>query len=330
MVVTLSTFCQDKVPHQWWIREWLTDSTQRTILNGAASDYSAVTSGLPQGSVLGPLALDIYMMRRTKSPLRTSLQTAQSADKSLQALGKWHPCSNVLTTLFPGLTVGEWVSMWQNVKLCTTADTTKVRPTTWWAWTWPQPRKRGRDRYQRAKISKTLSLKMCHGHPWPDIESLPLQGQEGFNQPVQTVCTATWRICLPCVVTMDCGRQNCDYARAREISENDFWPEGWYLYRKTQRTENVVWVPLHLILPRTGVKGWQRPLRPLIWIGRDYTWPRHKLHTRSAQYSHNTDQHKNFFSQRVISKWNDLLATVKALKRVEMFKSYVEEMLIKN
>ena len=43
-----------------WISEWLTDRKQRTVLNGSYSDWCMVLSGVPQGSVLGPLAFILY------------------------------------------------------------------------------------------------------------------------------------------------------------------------------------------------------------------------------------------------------------------------------
>ena len=44
-----------------WVQAWLTGRQQRTVLNGEASDWADVDSGVPQGSVFGPLAFVIYI-----------------------------------------------------------------------------------------------------------------------------------------------------------------------------------------------------------------------------------------------------------------------------
>ena len=44
-----------------WIAEWLKDRSQRVILNGQASEWGKVVSGVPQGSVLGPTLLLIFI-----------------------------------------------------------------------------------------------------------------------------------------------------------------------------------------------------------------------------------------------------------------------------
>ena len=67
----------DKVPHERlmvkvnahgiqgdaarWIRNWLAGRRQRVCINQSYSNWASVTSGVPQGSVLGPLHVIIYI-----------------------------------------------------------------------------------------------------------------------------------------------------------------------------------------------------------------------------------------------------------------------------
>ena len=67
----------DKMPHQRlllklkahgigndvinWTEMWLTHRRQRVIVDGEISNWKSVLSGVPQGSILGPILFLIYI-----------------------------------------------------------------------------------------------------------------------------------------------------------------------------------------------------------------------------------------------------------------------------
>ena len=92
----------DKVPHQRlllklkahgigngiinWIEQWLIDRRQRVVVDGEASNWKSVLSGVPQGSVLGPILFLIYINDLDAEITSKVLKFADDTQKCLEGL----------------------------------------------------------------------------------------------------------------------------------------------------------------------------------------------------------------------------------------------------
>ena len=115
----------DKVPHKRllfklerigvdgnvlkWIRGWLHDREQRVVVNGRSSTWQKVTSGVPQGSVLGPLLFLTYINDLDDS-VQSSVKKFADDTKLYREVVSDDDVASVQRDLD---TISKWSSDWQ-------------------------------------------------------------------------------------------------------------------------------------------------------------------------------------------------------------------------
>jgi hypothetical protein len=106
-----------KQPLVLWIEDFLSSRTQRVSINGTFSGWKEVLSGIPQGSVLGPLLFVIYI--NDLPDVVESFNALFADDTKIYAPVKYEEQANILQQGLEKL--DEWSNKWQlkfNVSKC--------------------------------------------------------------------------------------------------------------------------------------------------------------------------------------------------------------------
>lgn len=110
-----------------WVEAFLTERSQRVVVQGAKSQWSQVLSGIPQGSVLGP-TLFIIFVNDLPAQLHGSVKLFADDTKVYSRVRQPEGQSSVQADLD---TLGEWSSRWLlpfNVAKCKTMHLGPVTP----------------------------------------------------------------------------------------------------------------------------------------------------------------------------------------------------------
>ncbi len=83
-----------------WISNWLDNRHQRVVINGRSSSWKEVLSGVPQGSVLGPLLFLIFINDLDESAATAKIQSAEGKDDLQTALDSLYTWSEKWGMIF--------------------------------------------------------------------------------------------------------------------------------------------------------------------------------------------------------------------------------------
>ena len=93
-----------------WLRSFLTDCKQRVVVRGTHSSRSCVTSGVPQGTILGPILFLIYV-NDISSNISSTLRMFADDTKVYRELSNIAKDSEALQVDVDQLL--SWASKWQ-------------------------------------------------------------------------------------------------------------------------------------------------------------------------------------------------------------------------
>uniref|UniRef100_A0A4W3GR14 Reverse transcriptase domain-containing protein n=1 Tax=Callorhinchus milii TaxID=7868 RepID=A0A4W3GR14_CALMI len=100
-----------------WIKNWLSDRKQRVVVNGGFLKWKEVCSGVPQGSVLGPLLFLIYI-NDLDLGIESTISKFADDTKLGRVVNSEEDCNQLQADIHRMV---EWADMWQmdfNVDKC--------------------------------------------------------------------------------------------------------------------------------------------------------------------------------------------------------------------
>ena len=196
-----------------WIQAWLTGRTQRVTIKGKTSGWRRVWSGVPQGSVLGPVLFLIF------------INDLDSAATEKQTIKKFADDTKVMQVIETAEDAAElqrcldrlcdWARTWGmafNESKCHMMHVGLRNPGHVYYMNGVRLEASEKERDVGVTISSSLKLAqpaVPEGGPnsisctVTDHKSVPLQGQTRFPQPLPAVCAATFGICRSCLGPLD-------------------------------------------------------------------------------------------------------------------------------
>ena len=198
-----------------WIAAWLQERVQRVVLNGQSSTWAAVLSGVPQGSVLGPLLFLIFINDLDSAATAINILLKFADDTKVAQPLRSDADRAALQEALNSLT--EWADRWGmafNVQKCKVMHVGRNNPRHEYSMAGTILSETVDERLGRCHVQNTETLspmlqggKNGLGCTRPDYQGLSLQRQACICEAIQAVCTPTSGIFSPGMVPLDSGRQ---------------------------------------------------------------------------------------------------------------------------
>jgi hypothetical protein len=346
----------DKVPHERllhkceyygikgntlkWIRAFLSGRTQRVILDGESSDSAGVRSGVPQGTVLGPV---LFLLFINDLPDYTKGSTVRlfADDCVIYRPVQNQQDSNILQDDLNGL--GEWEQEWQ---MCFHPDKCEVlrlsrkkSPQNYTYTLHNNILKTTTDtKYLGLNISKDMKWNnhintMCKkanqtlGFVRRNLKNCPQKAKETtyktLVRPQLEYCSSVWD---PYQQTYINKIEQVQRRAARFVS-NNYSREA----SVTKMMDNLGWEPLQhrritgrfIMLYKITYQLVAIPIHPLLQLPTRLTRQNH-IHTY-LHHSASTDLYKFSFIPWTITQWNQLPQLVAEAPTLEAFKQGLQQ-----
>ena len=325
-----------------WIERWLDGRRQRTVLNGEASDWRPVLSGVPQGSVLGPLAFVIFINDIDETSKDISILNKFADDtkcgqviNSVGDVERLQECLNRLT---------DWADRWGmafNVAKCKVLHVGRSNEKATYTMNGVQLSSTEEERDIGVKVSANLKpSKQCseaaqraagvlsqisRAFHYRDKKTF-LQLYKQYVRPHMEFAVPAWS---PWSVA---DKEVLERVQERAVKMISGLKGTTYEERLAElgmpslemRRTHYDLVQVYKIINRKD------NVNPSTWFELVGTEPaRVTRHTQDPdnikKQQPKTDLRKHFFSNRVTDRWNALPSEIKRAKSVAIFKSYVEK-----
>ena len=325
-----------------WIGDWLLDRKQKVVLNGKSSSWSHVKSGVPQGSILGPILFTIFINDLDEEVVEKVSIILKFADDTkighvIDSEESWQALQDALVHLC------NWADKWEmrfNVEKCKVlhvGKTNKRRPYTM----------NGRQ-LETTEMEKDIGVLVCANlKPGRQCEKAARTANGVLTQVLRALSYRDKTV-LPKIYAQ--------YVRPHL----EFAVQAWAPWQRgdIELLENV---QRRMVRQVTGLQGRLYEER-LVELGMDTLEERRKaqdlvqvykiIHevddVDSGTWFERTDQHqnrtraaewglrqsgrpprlemrRNFFSQRVIQEWNRLPVDTRSTSTQNEFKSYLKK-----